>query len=115
MMDALVFFALATLSALGVGSAGLPVVYLTLVRDVPQRAAQGTSLFFFVLSSGTSLLLQLLREPPERAVLLLLPTGLLGAWLGFSLASVLPAELLRTFFGAFLIATGATGLLRARA
>ncbi len=114
MIDALVFFALALLSGLGVGSAGLPVVYLTLVHDVPQLTAQGTSLCFFVLSSGVSLLFQLLHAPPRRIVLLLIPTGLLGAWLGVLLANALPSELLRTLFGAFLIATGVTGLLRSR-
>ena len=114
MIDTLVFFVLATLSALGVGSAGLPVVYLTLVRNLPQLVAQGTSLFFFLLSSGTSLLFQLLHEPPERAVLLLIPTGLVGAWLGFLLASVLPTEVLRTLFGTFLMATGTMGLMRTR-
>ena len=114
MIDALVFFALATLSALGVGSAGLPVVYLTLVRDVPQLAAQGASLFFFLLSSGVSLLFQLLHAPPQRALLLLIPAGLLGAWFGVRLASVLPTEVLRTLFGAFLVTTGVIGLTRTR-
>lgn len=114
MMDALVFFVLALLSALGVGSAGLPVVYLTLVHGVPQLTAQGTSLCFFVLSAGVSLLFQLLHAPPHRAVLLLIPAGLLGALFGVLLANALPGEILRMLFAAFLIATGAVGLLRSR-
>ena len=114
MINALVFLVLALLSGLGVGSAGLPVVYLTLVRDVPQLTAQGASLFFFALSSSASLLFQLLRKNVHRAVLLLIPSGLLGAWLGSRLALSLPTALLRTLFGVFLLVTGALGLFRAR-
>ena len=114
MMDAIVFLLLALLAGLGVGSAGLPVVYLTLVRDVPQLTAQGSALCFFVLSSGASLLLQLLRESVDRVVLLLIPMGLLGAWLGSRLAVSLPTALLRTIFGIFLLVTGALGLFKGR-
>lgn len=110
----LVFLALATLSGLGVGSAGLPVIYLTLIEGVPQLQAQGVSLVFFLFSSGAALLVHLTRTPPLRAVWLLLPFGLLGAWLGSLLAGVLLQETLRTFFAIFLIATGALGLFSRR-
>ncbi len=108
----LVFLALAILSGLGVGSAGLPVIYLTLIEGLPQLQAQGISLVFFIFSSGAALLVHLLRTPPLRAVFLLLPTGLVGAFLGSALAGMLPQALLRTIFAVFLIVTGAMGLFR---
>ncbi len=110
----LVFLALATLSGLGVGSAGLPVIYLTLIEKLPQLQAQGVSLAFFLFSSGAALLVHLLRTPPLRAVWLLLPTGILGAFIGSALAGVLPQSLLRTLFAFFLILTGAAGIFLRR-
>ena len=108
----LLFFAMAALSGLGVGSAGLPVIYLTLAEGLPQLQAQGVSLIFFLFSSGAALLVHLLRTPPLRTVWLLLPTALLGAWLGSSLALVLAHEFLRSIFAVFLMLTGALGLFR---
>ena len=110
----LIFLVLAALSGLGVGSAGLPVIYLTLIEKLPQLQAQGISLVFFLFSSGAALLVHLLRTPPLRAVWLLLPTGLLGAFVGSALAGVLPQPLLRTFFAFFLILTGTWGLFSRR-
>lgn len=110
----LIFLILAILSGLGVGSAGLPVIYLTLVEGLPQLQAQGISLIFFLFSSGAALLVHLLRTPPLRAVFLLLPTGLAGAFLGSLLAGVLPQSILRTVFAVFLIVTGALGLFSRR-
>lgn len=110
----LVFLALAILSGLGVGSAGLPVIYLTLIEKLPQLQAQGVSLVFFLFSSGAALVVHLLHTSPLRAVWLLLPTALLGAYLGAALASTLPQSLLRTIFAIFLIVTGTLGLFSRR-
>lgn len=111
-LSLLLFFAMAALSGLGVGSAGLPVIYLTLIEGLPQLQAQGISLVFFLFSSGAALLVHLLRTPPLRIVWLLLPTALLGACLGSSLAYALAHSLLRAIFALFLVATGALGLFR---
>ena len=98
----LVTFAVALLSGMGVGSAGLLVIFLALVHHTPQLAAQGINLLFFLFSSGAALLVHLFRTPPLWGLLLLLiPAGLLGAWAGAALALYLPQALLRTLFGAF--------------
>ena len=47
-----VALAIAILSGLGVGSAGLLVVFLTVVSELPQRTAQGVNLMFFLFASG---------------------------------------------------------------
>lgn len=110
-----VFFALALLSGLGIGSAGLPVLWLTLVENLPQLQAQGLALLFFIFSSGAALLVHTRRTPLlTRYILLMIPAGALGSFLGSTLASSLPQALLRTLFGVFLIASGTLGLFKKR-
>ena len=108
-------FAVALLSGMGVGSAGLMVIFLTLVQGVPQLEAQGLNLLFFLFSSGAALCVHLFRTPPLWLLLVfLVPTGLLGAWWGTSLALYLPQALLRQIFAWFLILTGALGVFQRR-
>jgi hypothetical protein len=69
-------FAVAILSGLGVGSAGLLVVYLTAIEHQAQLTAQGLNLLFFLFSSGAALTVHLLRTPLLfECILLLLPGG----------------------------------------
>ena len=113
MLDLIVTFAVATLSGLGVGSAGLLVAWHSLVHAVPHLTAQALNLIFFLCSAGASLAVHAFRTPPKwRYVLLLLPTGIAGSLLGAQLTAVLPRSLLRTLFGIFLIAIGIRGLLK---
>ncbi|MBE6555271.1 MAG: sulfite exporter TauE/SafE family protein [Ruminococcaceae bacterium] len=108
----IVSFFIAILSGLGVGSAGLLVTWLTLIEGMPQITAQGMNLIFFLCSSGVALPVHLFRTPPLwGAVLLLLPTGVLGSLLGGFLAPLLPQAILRRLFGFLLIAAGSLGLL----
>ena len=104
-------YGVAVLSGLGVGSAGLLVVYLTAVAQMPQLAAQGLNLVFFLFSSGAALLVHLLRTPPLYGyALLLLIGGIPGSLLGAGLAHALSRTLLRRLFGGFLIFSGLVGL-----
>ena len=105
--------AVALLSGMGVGSAGLMVIFLTLVQNVPQLEAQGLNLLFFLFSSGAALCVHLFRTPPLWLLLtFLIPTGLLGAWWGTALALYLPQALLRQIFAWFLILSGAIGIFQ---
>ena len=61
-LSIIMFFIIATLSGMGVGSAGLLVVWLTVFDSVPQLAAQGLNLFFFLFSSSASLLIHVKRR-----------------------------------------------------
>ena len=111
----IVALAVAVLSGLGVGSAGLLVVYLSLVMELPQLMAQGLNLFFFLFASATALCLHLTRTPVLGGCLvLLLLGGLPSAFFATRLAVFLPQELLRRLFGLFLIASGALGLFKKR-
>ena len=96
MQRALIALLCATLSGLGVGSAGILVLYLTRIEGVPQLTAQGLNLLFFLASGITSLLLSLKKAPPLwRYQVLLLLGGIPGALFGAELAAILPAAVLR--------------------
>ena len=107
----IVTFIVATLSGLGVGSAGLLVVWLTVIEGAPQLVAQGINLIFFILSSGAGLILHLFRTPLLwECVLFLIPSGLVGCFIGTALTTVLPQAILRRAFGIMLILSGSIGL-----
>lgn len=111
----LIVFAVAVLSGLGVGSAGLLVIWLTIAENLPQLTAQGLNLVFFLFSSGAALTVHLSRtELLSGAILLMIPGGIAGSLLGTFLAGVLPEEILRKLFGLLLIVAGANGLFARR-
>ena len=106
-LDIIVSFLIALLSGLGVGSGGLLVIYLKLVTNMPQLRAQGINLVFFLFSAGASMLAHLSRRKLIVPLcILLITSGLPGALIGASLATLLPAALLRRLFGAFLVTAG---------
>ena len=53
-IDILATLLVATLSGMGLGSGGLMVIYLTLIRHVSQLPAQGFNLLFFLFASASS-------------------------------------------------------------
>ena len=105
------FFA-AILSGLGIGSAGLFVLYLTLIAGYDQPEAQALNLLFFILSAGAALLLHIReRKIPWRVVLFLIACAIPGALVGSSLVRMLDATLIRKLFGGMLVVTGVPTLL----
>ena len=116
LFSVLATFAVAILSGLGVGSAGLLVVFMTVVEQLPQLTAQGLNLVFFLFSSGAALLVHLSRTTLlTGAILLMIPGGIVGSLLGTALAGILPEQILRKLFGLLLVVSGASGLFRAGA
>lgn len=108
-------FVCAVLSGMGVGSAGLFVLYLTLWAGMAQTEAQALNLLFFLLSAGASLLLHTRnRQIPWRLTGFLLLCALPGAFLGTYLVRVLDASLVRRLFGGMLVLVGAKELLGER-
>ncbi len=104
---------IAGLSGMGVGSGGLFVIYLTLLRGAPQLAAQGWNLLFFLFSAGASLAVHLRRRELRWGLIAILAAaGLIGAYFGSALAPTIDPTLLRRLFGGMLIASGCVVLLR---
>ncbi len=111
MLDYIAFFVFATLSGMGIGSAGLPVIYLTLWDGMSQLAAQGINLMFFIFSSGASLLFNLgNRKILFSVTLLMSAAGAIGAFCGFLTASSIDPSLIRILFGIMLIVSGSISL-----
>lgn len=101
------------LSGLGIGSAGLFVLYLTLVAGMEQTEAQGINLIFFLLSAGASLLFHYQqRHIPWKTVAFLVLCAIPGTLLGTRLVKLLDPTLIRRLFGGMLIITGGMTLLK---
>ena len=110
---ALVAFLVAVLSGLGVGSAGLLVVFMTTAMQMPQLTAQGLNLLFYLFSAGASLFVHVRRRNLRgKLILLLALSGIAGSYFGASLAPTLDPTLLRRLFGGMLILSGSIILLR---
>lgn len=108
-------FLSAILSGLGIGSAGIFVLYLTFIAGYAQPEAQALNLLFFLLSAGAALLLHIReRRIPVRVVLFLVACAIPGALMGSYLVRVLDAGLLRKLFGGMLVVTGLPALLSRR-
>lgn len=95
------------LSGMGLGSAGLFVLYLTALAGMGQTEAQGLNLIFYLCSAGASLCLHASgRRIAPRMIRYLVCFAIAGVIPGVFLADILNADLLRRLFGGMLIATG---------
>jgi uncharacterized membrane protein YfcA len=105
MLDAAVAFLAAILAGMGVGSGGIMVVWLTLVRSASQLDAQLLNLIFFVSSSVAALFINLVRRRLEARVVL--PLALGGAVFSVGCALIardLDPAFLRRAFGLLMMA-----------
>ena len=104
-------FVAAVLSGLGLGSAGIFVLYLTAAVGYGQVEAQSLNLLFFLFSAGCSLFLHAKkRRISWRAVLFLATCAIPGTLLGTWLTAVLDANILRRLFGGMLVVSGLPSL-----
>jgi uncharacterized membrane protein YfcA len=100
------------LGAMGMGGGGILVIYLTLVLAVPQIAAQGVNLLFFLPCAVISLIINTKRKLVDwKTALKLTLGGLPAAGLGIWVTGMLEAKWLAWIFGGFLILVGGKELL----
>ena len=112
-IDILSGIILGALSGMGVGGAGLLVIYLTALRGVSQTNAQGINLYFFIFASVSAMFIHAQkRNINYKYVLLSLTGGIPAAYIGSSAAAASNPELLRKIFGAMLIFSGLSVLLK---
>ena len=101
------------LSGWGVGGGTLLLLYLTLVANVPQTAAQGVNLLYFLPCSAAALIAHFRNGLVEkRCVLWAAGAGVLASVGASFLATALDTALLRKLFGGFLLAVGLAELFR---
>lgn len=95
------------LSGFGVGGGTLLLVYMTAFAGVDQHLAQGINLLYFLPAGLMALPAHVKNGYIEKPVLVpSIGAGLLCAALAAWAATAMEVELLRKFFGAFLIVVG---------
>ena len=106
MLDTVISFALGVLSGMGVGGGGLFVIYLTFIRSVDQKTAQGVNLAFFIFAALGAIPYHLAkRKIDRRLVAVLALSAIAGCIPGVAAASYLSSDILRKIFGALLVAS----------
>lgn len=100
-------FCAAILGSMGMGGGGVLLLYLSLVAQTPQMAAQGINLLFFLPVGGVALLLHWKNHLVQwKMALPAILWGLLGAAAGSWLAGFVGNNLLQKGFGSFLLVIG---------
>lgn len=102
-IDVAVVFAAAVLCGMGVGGGGLPVIYLTLCRGMPQLEAQGLNLVFFIVSAAASVLTRKISRGELALSATLGLCGAVGSLFGSRLAHSVDVGYVRLAFGGLLI------------
>lgn len=106
-IDLAVMLLLGALYGCGMGGGGLLVVYLTLVRHMPQSDAQALNLFFYIVASTSAAFLLLKkRKINPHLILICALSGIPGAYWGSILRKIISVTLLQKIFGAMLVLTG---------
>lgn len=101
------------LSGFGVGGGTLLLIYMTAFAGVPQTAAQGINLLYFLPTAALALPAHLKNGFVEKSVLLpAILAGLAGTALAAWVATGLDVDLLHRLFGYFLLYVGLSELLR---
>ena len=112
-LDALAGFATGVVTGFGIGGGTLLVLWLTMVRNTDQLAAQGINLLYFLPSAVCALVSHVKnRRVLWRAVIFCTLAGVPVTVLAALFAAGVDTSLLRRIFGGFLIAVGVSELLR---
>ena len=106
-VSVLVGTVLGFLSALGIGGGSLLILWLTLVLEMPQAAARGINLLFFLPSAMIACYLRWKQGAVTlRKVLPAILTGCAAAADYTHISTRMDLEILRKLFGVLLLATG---------
>lgn len=113
MMNAVVGLVTGVIASMGLGGGFVLLIWLTLFMDMPQRAAQGINLLFFLPIAFISVIMHLRAGLiDKKLVLSLVPGGIIGAVLGTLGSQLVGNELLRKLYALFLLAFGLRELFR---
>lgn len=110
-----VFFVLmvSALAGMGVGGGGLPVLYFTALRELPQREAQGLNILLFISASASAFIINRKKRVLDvKSIIIIAASGCVFAVFGALLAQMISPSLLRKIFGGLLILTGLTSVLK---
>lgn len=112
-LDILAGFFSGIIGAMGLGGGGILILYLTLIKDLPQLNAQGINLIFFIPTAIVALLMHTKNKLIEwKTAFKLILAGLIGIIPGYYLINILNESILRKLFAAVMILVGIINLLR---
>lgn len=107
MLSILIGFASGIISGMGIGGGTLLIPALVFVIGTKQQIAQSINLIVFIPSAIAALFVHMRKHNIEKGLLLKLAvTGCIGAAAGSLLAVKLNSDLLKRFFGVFLLIMG---------
>lgn len=105
--DILAVILSAAISAMGLGGGGVLILYLTLIKSVPQLEAQGTNLLFFIPCAIAAVFVYAKRRVLQlKLILPMVLGGLVGVAIGSFLLYRIDTKYISILFACFLIAVG---------
>ena len=113
LLDILTAFFVSILTGMGMGSAGLIVIYFSSVRGLPQLEAQGANMMLFIASTLFSLVLQISQKIIKwKTVIIITFFGCVGTFAGFELAKRINGNTVKQCFSLLLIVSGVISLVK---
>lgn len=109
----LIGLAAGIVSGMGIGGGAVLIPALYIFVQPEQHIAQSVNLLFFIPTAIIALIVHIRNKRIDFELLLpIIIFGLLGAYLGSKMALSLPGEVLKKWFGIFLLFMGLYELVR---
>lgn len=106
-MNFIIGLIIGIISGFGVGGGSIFMVYLTIFAGFEHLVASGINLIFFVLCATPALISHIKnRLIDTKAMLICSVSGIIFSIIGALLANCIDTDLLKSFFGVFLIIVG---------
>lgn len=107
-LDAVAVVVSAVVGAMGLGGGSVLILYLTLVRHLPQLVSQGLNLLFFIPCAVTAVLIYAKQKIIQwNYVLPLVLGGSIGVAVGTFFLKSLDTKYISVLFAFFLLSVGA--------
>lgn len=106
-LDAVALIVSAVVGAMGLGGGSVLILYLTMVRHLPQLVAQGINLLFFIPCAVTAVMIYTKQKIIQwKFVLPLILGGSAGVAIGTVFLKNLDTKYISVLFAVFLLAVG---------
>ncbi len=107
MLNIIIGFFSGIISGMGIGGGAILIPALIIIEGLSQQMAQGINLTYFIPTALISLFVHIKNKNVEfKTAAIIGGSGIIGAVLGARLATTLNGDLLRKFFGFFLLLVG---------
>lgn len=107
MLNIIIGFFSGIISGMGIGGGAILIPALIIFEGIGQQLAQGINLTYFIPTAIFSLIVHIKNKNVEfKTAAIIGSSGVAGAVFGAWLATTLNGDLLRRFFGIFLLLVG---------